>query len=456
MTRLRLATPRPIRPPVDPTSQAPGRSWPARAILVLNLTLAVSYVGLWSLMAWRGMLWRADFTNFYTGWSIVLAGDGQRLYDLEFQARVQQQILAGRSFAEGLLPYVNPPHLTLPFVPLAGLPLTVAFGVWSLGQMALLVWLAWLLLDIARAWERRERLLLLSALLAFPPLFNTALLGAFSLLMLVCLVQFYRALKRGREAHAGLWLLLGTIKFQHVLLPGLMLVAARRWRALAAALLAGGLLAGLASLAFGWRVWLDYATVLREATGYYDRYGFVPTNMYNLRGTLTLWLGNEHGPLINHLSTLGLALAALAMLLLWRGPWRPESPDFEPRVGLTMLIGLLASPHLYPHDSLMLVAPATLGYAYARRQRGAARWCGAFLLGCPPLFLAAEYTIGGGLGVRLPVALMVALAIWMGKALLDERRRASSDGAGGGADRRGGSGAPSRVLGRSCNSCREN
>ena len=118
-------------------------------------------------MAWRGMLWRADFTNFYTGWSIVLAGDGQRLYDLAIQARVQQQILDGRSFADGLLPYVNPPHLTLPFVA-AGRPA-------ALGRLrrlvarpaALLVWLAWLLLDIARAWERRERLLLLTAMRPF-------------------------------------------------------------------------------------------------------------------------------------------------------------------------------------------------------------------------------------------------------------------------------------------------
>ena len=65
------------------------------------------------------------------------------------------------------------------------------------------------------------------------------LLGAFSLFLLICLWQFYRALKNGREGQSGVWLAAGLIKPQNILLPGVLLLGARRWKAIAGAVLAG-------------------------------------------------------------------------------------------------------------------------------------------------------------------------------------------------------------------------
>ena len=42
------------------------------------------------------MFWRADFTNYYTGWSLVRDGLGHRHYDLELQTRYQEQIVPER------------------------------------------------------------------------------------------------------------------------------------------------------------------------------------------------------------------------------------------------------------------------------------------------------------------------------------------------------------------------
>jgi len=397
-------------------------AWALRLVLILNLSIGLSYVGLWLMQAQGGLFWRADFSAFYTGWAIVRDGQGAHLYDLDVQARYQREILGGRSFAEGLLPYGNPPYATLPFVPLAWLPRTTAFWIWTLGQVALLVWLLRLLRSIAEDWAPHERRLLLAAVIAFPPLLTSFLLGAFSLFLLICLLQFYRTLKGSREAHSGLWLVLGTVKMQAMVLPGLLLLAARRWRALASALLIGGMLALLASLVLGWRIWLDFLAVLRVHTTYFGTFGVDPAKMYNFKGTLALLLGNQQQALINQISTVGLIAAAGATVLLWCGAWRPEDPTFELRMALTLLLGLLFSPHLNPHDGLMLVAPALLFYIYLRRRNLARSRYAAVILSCPLLFLISEFTVGGSLGVRVPVVVMVVLAVWMIKALRDEQR----------------------------------
>ena len=116
-------------------------------------------------------------------------------------------------------------------------------------------------------------------------------LGSFSLLMLACFIQSYVALKRGRDGQAGAWLVIGSIKPQLVLLPGLMLLAGRRWRVIAIGALVGGALALIASLALGPAVWRDYLAMLGRYTAEFDRLSVKPQLMWNLRGTLTLVLG---------------------------------------------------------------------------------------------------------------------------------------------------------------------
>jgi glycosyl transferase family 87 len=394
--------------------------WFVRGMLALNLALGSGYLVFWAMLAWHGLFWRADFSAFYTGWAIVRDGRGAQLYDMDLQGRYQREILDGRSFAQGLLPYMNPPHATIPFVPLAWVSRATAFWIWTLCQLALLIWLLLLLRDFSRSWERYERWSLLSALIALPPLFITFALGTFSLLMLVCLFQFYRTLKSGRERQAGLWLMLGTVKLQGMLLPGVVLLAARRWRALLSALLFGGALVGLSSAWLGWRIWLDFFAALRVIATYFGVFGVDPAEMYNFRGTLALLLGSEYGQLINQLSTAGLAAAAAVTWLLWRGDWRPHEPTFELRMALTMLLAILFNPHLYPHDALMLVAPALLFYVYLRQRNRPRQAYAAVALSSPLLFLVAQYTVGGSLGIRVPVVVMIGLVAWMSKALRDE------------------------------------
>ena len=114
---------------------------------------------------------------------------GAQLYDLALQARYQQQLLGGRSFSEGLLPFTYPPHTAVLFVPLAWAPLSYAFYVWILAQCILLIWVFHIIRQLASDWQSPERWLLLTFTLAFPPLYLNFLLGHFSLWLLVCVLS---------------------------------------------------------------------------------------------------------------------------------------------------------------------------------------------------------------------------------------------------------------------------
>jgi hypothetical protein len=238
----------------------------------------------------------------------------------------------------------------------------------------------------------------------------------------VCLLQVYLLLKRGREGQAGLWLALGTIKPQAVLLLCVLGLAARRWKVFFSALLVGGALAVLSVAVLGWHTWQDYFQILRTHTGLFDAFGVVPTAMYNLKGTLALILGNDQSVLINRISYAVLMAACVLTFWLWHKRWQPDDPSFELQMALTILLGLMFSPHVNPQDGLMLIVPATLFYTYLRQRDLRRRTYAAFVLICPAIFLISEFSIRAGLGIRIPVLAMIVMMIWILKAFLDEQR----------------------------------
>ncbi|MDW8067655.1 MAG: glycosyltransferase family 87 protein [Anaerolineae bacterium] len=385
-----------------------------RWLLIFYLAIALGYLGLLMVAARSRLLWRMDFTNSYTGGTIVRLGLGAHLYDLALQTRVQQAILGpGRRFADGLLPFNNPPHFALMIVPLSLLPLEAAFGCWTAFQFGMAGWITYRLLALTARWTPTERRVIVHAFWAFPPLGITILHGQSSLFVFLCLMEWAWALKEGKDFQAGIWLTLAAVKPQAALFPALVLLGGRRWRALAGASAAGLLIiAGTAAL-LGPTIWPDYLRWLATTSGYFDRFGVHPQVMYNLKGTLTLFLGAERASLIQGVSMGALATGAVVVLALWtRSRWVPGEPEFDLRLALTLVLGALLSPHQYPHDSLVLLLPGVLFYDARRRVGRPTRAVAVFLLSWPVLFLLEELVLQGALGIRLPVGLMGVLTGW--------------------------------------------
>lgn len=288
--------------------------------------------------------------------------------------------------------------------------------------MGLLIWLTMLLRKITEDWTRLERWLLLGSVIALPSMLTTIFGGQLSMLVLVCVLQFYISLKHRREGTAAIWFFLGAIKPQLMLAPGMMVVASRRWRTtIIIALFVAGM--GLiSSLLLGWQIWLSYFEKLRLAMNFYDIFGFYISKMYNFRGGLTTLLGNGQAVLINGLSTFAMLANLAVIALLWRGEYPPEHPDFELRMALTLTSGLFFCIYLFPQDALLYVAPALLFYDYLRK-RGLPRAAfGAFVLACPFVFLFSMFNLDDWFFLRVPVIAALILMFWIGKACLDASR----------------------------------
>jgi hypothetical protein len=392
--------------------------------------LVLAYVGLWLNQARHDEFWKADFSAFYTGWTMVLNGEGSQLYDRDRQLAYQRQHVPRRG--DHLLPFLNPPHSALPFAGLALLPRRVAFYVWTGLQLLLLLPLGLFLRRLALPRTPGEQALLLVGVLAFPPMLMTFQLGQVSLLLTVSLLGFYDALLRKDDAGAAVWLVLGTIKPQLVVIPAVTLLALRRWRAV---LLAGGLFAlwALVTTAIlGGEVWLGFLRMMQHTSQQFDARSTVdPLQMVNLKGFLTALLGTQRAGLVNLLSLLALALAMLTTFWLWWGSGEPGSARSWLLAALTAMLGLLCNPHFNPADTLTLVVPGLLFLGYCRRCQLPERSLVTVLLFCPLFYLIDRFAVTSWPGnVRPFFLLMVAITLWMAWTCRQQVRGPRSEAGG--------------------------
>jgi hypothetical protein len=369
-------------------------------------------------MAVRGEFWRADFSAFYTGWRMVLDGRGADLYDFERQAEYQARLLPQRGEPGALLPYVYPPHFIL-FAPLAYLPLPAAFYAWTALQVGLLALaLRWLGED-ARGWGPEASAPAMTALLAFQPVFLTFQLGQQALLSLVAIYGLARALRDDRSLAAGAWLALASLKPQFALLPAVFLIGAGRWRVL---LYAGGLFAGWAAAAMavlGRHCWPDFLGLTSFHARQFDTFGVFPLRGHNLKMVFTATLGPERLSLINALAGAGLLVAGGAALALGFRTRNSDRPRRDLCFALTLVLGVLAAPHLNPHDTLLLAVPAVLFYDALHCTDAPTRALAAVLAVCPLLFLADSFGMDWWPSRLRPFFLvMVGLTIWALRELI--------------------------------------
>jgi len=400
-----------------------GRQRVLRYLSYLNIAIALGYVGLLVVAARQDLLWRADFTAYYTGAAMMRDGDGARLYDLDLQTAYQQRILDQRSFLGGLLPYNSPPHLALFLVALSNLPLSTAFWVWAFLNILMTAWVLACVWRLADSWPPDVRWLFLSCILALPSLFRTLVQGTTTLVALVCVLQIYRAMRDGEAISAGAWLVIGTLRPQAVFSIGFFALVQRWWRILLSTSVFALSLIGFTSLLLGAHVWRDFAVSVVHTGQLFDQLGVYPEAMPNLRGVLSLLLGPDQGATVNVLSWCGFFLYLLAMVWLWRGKAQPGTALFDLKLALGLTLGIFFNFHLNPHDMLLLVVPFLLLLLYLH-MNGFSVTGPTVCLGClPGLLFVSEFHVADSLGVLCSVAVTLGLALWISVLLHNEFRR---------------------------------
>ena len=342
-----------VLPDVGPGLEAVGRLVDARRRRYALVFGAILWAGwLTSLLAGPGLLdltgqvKGTDFVEFYAAGRIVARGQADRLYDLELQRRVEHEVTAPQDWP-GLHGFLNPPFFALPFVPFALLPYPLAFGLWSLAGIALLI------ATLAAVTDRWRATL--PWVLAFVPVFAGVSYGQNSLLSLAILAGTFVLLRAGRDTAAGVVLGGLLYKPQLVVVLALALLADRRWRTLVGLGVTGIALAGVSWTMSppGARAYVAlshaFPTMLADP-------GFPTWNMHSVYSFCWL-LAPGSPPLAG-----GLALAGSATVLVIARRLQPAytPPTLARWYAVALWATALASPHLFLYDLSILVLAGVL------------------------------------------------------------------------------------------------
>jgi hypothetical protein len=332
-----------------------------RKVLATAVAFAIAgYLTLWLCV--KPAVFRhskSDFGTFYRAGRMVLAGDGQSVYDLRAESQYDDALGTRSVDAQGntvSLPFVFAPFALAIYTPLALLPYQYAEDVWYAANAGMLLLLPFVL-KRQRAIGVKTCAVAMIAPLLFLPAILALMQGQPSILILLLFTLGYTDLTNGRDARAGCWFALASFKPQFVLPVVLALLVWRRRRAVYSFVLSWGGLSLLSTFLVGWRATWSYPYALMHYAGMGSRLGAEhPASMPNLRGFLHVLLHEQIAP-----SALQRIIIAISLLLLAATALLPRRRQVSPAsFSLVVLVTLLASYHAYLHDDSLLLLPVFL------------------------------------------------------------------------------------------------
>lgn len=367
---------------------------PKRLFTAAALALLMGYSLLLFRVVKSDSSWSEDFTAFYTGWTIARSPDRADLYDLETQRTYQAQILAqdghdSSVLQGGLLPYLNPPHISILFVPLSLLPRQTAFLVWMFVQLGLLA-LLWK--PVKELTDQEYRWTAIVAILAFPLIVGVIGIGALSVLVMVAIIRADYALRKERAIEAAFWLTLATTKPQMVLFPLVALLIIYRLRLLIPLSLMVFALCASSLALTGIHPFVEYPRLLSFVTNSPGQLSILVHTTATLRGVLFSIFGYANMRVVNPISSLAMIVGLFGVAWLWL-----RGIDRDLGLSLTILLGLFLGLHVNPADDVLLIFPALLLYWKLRSP-----WLAGFLMMWPfVMFVEWRLTNGRPFNVSL-------------------------------------------------------
>ena len=197
-----------------------------------------------------------DFLAFFVGGTLVREGRGAALYDFAVQRAVHDSVLA--EHPETIQRYLNPPVLAIAIAPSTALGYVPSFLLFTLAMVIALIGTVLVAVPVipgirAVPWGATTALLLTAGYL---PIALTMFGGQDTVLTLFLLAGVYAGLRTRRPVAAGIFLGLLTYKPQFAILPGLLMLVQREWRAVKAAAVVGLLhyIAGAVAVGVAWPV----------------------------------------------------------------------------------------------------------------------------------------------------------------------------------------------------------
>ncbi len=303
-----------------------------------------------------------DFPEFYCSAKMVLSGAGHQLYDVHPQQHFQM-LYTGRV---GVM-FNHPPFETLFYLPSALLPYARGYLLWTIVSTLLLALSAFFL--NRKAGIFRDAGMLAMLFFVFAPLQLDLMQGQDDALLLLIYVLVYIGLRRGRTFTAGAILALGLFK-PHLVLPVLLigLISQRRSKFFAGFAVVAALL-GLVSMGISGPAALAAYPRFVISLSRVHLAGYHPAAMANWRGLVSLLAVSSNSQmLLLVVGSLALGWLGIHVFALSIGDWafnsgqlgRSSNAAFDLVFANLVLVTLLVSYHLSPHDLTLLLIPIVL------------------------------------------------------------------------------------------------
>ena len=307
-----------------------------------------------------------DYLANWTGGRFLVEGDAGILYDRDAQYRLQATIVGP---SDSVAWFVSPPITAVLYAPLALLPYVPSALLWATLTIGLLLASLVLMRPMFPRLGGRDWIVVAVAIAATQPLLQLIGSGQNTALCLFLWVAGVRLLGSGREVAAGSLFALGLVKPQLFVLAPVVLLAQRRWRALAAWAATASAMA-LVSVAVvgvdGVVEWIGlpfsdlYRTLVQDEQS------------WRMQGLPSLITAVAPDSLSSAAELLGLLVAAVLVLLFVRTAFLAPRSAYAGVWAFACLTTVVAAPHLLEYD-LVFAVPALL-YVLDRHDSARVRW----------------------------------------------------------------------------------
>jgi Glycosyltransferase family 87 len=392
-----------------------GSLRPARLIIAIAAALLVAYAVIWTQVS-RFDVGRSDFTAFYVGGTLLREGHTGDLYSQALQQPLHRALIAPDR--EANLPFVNTPVAAALVLPATFLPLDPAYRLWSLLELGVLVLAVVLAVrsvewpaGMPRVWQAAAG----AAALAGVGTWTMFIQAQWTPLLALGLVLACRSWKGGHRATGAAVLVVSAgIAKPHLALGLLAFLAGWRDRRVIIGALAGAAGLALASLALvGTSGLAGFVSILASSTTRWEL-----SAMVSFIGVVGSVFGNG---LAAHLVGLAASLVACAAAV-WLGMRVHRDPSrLDTALVGAAVLSLVASPHAYPDDLVMLAPAVVIGFAAAARRMGSmpltvtspvalviGAWALITVAACADLIDAAAFPPGQLAGWALVIAAALA------------------------------------------------
>lgn len=342
---------------------------PSWVAIVVPLAICLVYAPWMSPQKFRERVVESDFVPFYVAGRMVSQGQARQLYDLTEQRR-HEWIVAPELESRGAFkwfPY--PPVVAFLFACFANLPLEVAYRAWGGINLMLLLLLIRAYIRSLAAGPSVTASQIAIRCLAFFPIVATLLQGQLSLLIALCLLATWEAIRARKSLEAGLWLSLLSIKPHMLLFPVILLSWKRQGAILRGLLIGSAFLTGVSWLAVGATGARDFIDILSVAAYGEDRFSLNRAHGHSWRGFLLNALGYSSPRAVGALWFLGVLIASTFLITAWRGGLSCGSRRFNLQWGALIVTMVFTSPHLHWHDLTLLSVPAVLALTAAQGEK---------------------------------------------------------------------------------------